>query len=121
LLGSFEKANPATGVLFAMLEEDAMRLLLDLPAVNECDARNCAYNVNRVCHARAITIGSGLHPECDTFLAADTHVQDTTSIALVGACKMSACCYNDDLECRAPSIAVAHHERHADCTTFRAA
>jgi hypothetical protein len=97
-----------------------MRLTLELPAVGRCDARRCAYNVDAICHARAITIGSGVHPACDTFLDTSTHVRNVAISAVVGACKMSTCAYNDDLECRAESIVVAHHKHHADCATFRA-
>jgi hypothetical protein len=98
-----------------------MRLNLDLPAVGECAARHCAYNVDSHCHARAITVGSRIHPACDTFLAADEHVHDVTASAVVGACKMSSCRYNDDLECHAGSIVLTGHDGHADCGTFQPA
>ena len=95
-----------------------MKLTLDIPNVSECEATACAYNVDRQCHARAITVGDGVHAACDTFLASESHVRDSAGPAGVGACKVSACRHNEDLECRASSIRIGIHEQHADCATF---
>ena len=53
-----------------------MHITVELPAVSGCSATECAYNVDRNCHARAITIGDGLHPGCDTYFKTSTHTQD---------------------------------------------
>jgi hypothetical protein len=36
-----------------------MKITLEIPAVQVCDATSCAYNVGQNCHALAITIGEG--------------------------------------------------------------
>jgi hypothetical protein len=112
-VNSFVQARDA-----AETEEKTMKLVIDVPPIGECTVTACAYNRDLSCHAQAITIGSGVHPACDTFLASSEHVQDTSHVAGVGACKVASCRYNEDLECRAERIAVAHHGGHADCATF---
>ena len=87
--------------------------------VAECDVHECAYNAGEHCHARAITIGDGLHPACDTFVRSDARRDDGVPSASVGACKVSACAHNRALTCRASSIHVGHHGDHPDCMTFR--
>ena len=54
----------------------------------------CAYNVDETCHARAITVGDGLHAACDTFFVSDLHTRGTSNNAGVGACKVTDCRYN---------------------------
>jgi hypothetical protein len=39
---------------------------IEMPDVDGCDATECAYNMKGDCHARAITVGDGVHPGCDT-------------------------------------------------------
>jgi hypothetical protein len=95
-----------------------MRLNLELPIVRDCAATQCAYNSEQACHARAITVGDGAHPACDTFLPSGQHTQDTSHTGAVGACKVAACRHNQDLECTADSIHVGNHDGHADCMTF---
>ena len=95
-----------------------MRLTLEMPEVGDCLATECAYNVDTTCHARAITIGSDMHPACDTYLRDDHHVQNVVRMAGVGACKVSGCCHNEDLECTASAIRITHHGDHAECATF---
>lgn len=95
-----------------------MRLVIDVAAVGDCSVTECAYNKDSTCHAQAITIGSGIHPACDTFFMRSDHVHDASHVAGVGACKIAGCRYNQDLECRAESIEVAHHGAHADCVTY---
>ena len=41
---------------------------IEMPEVSRCDASVCAYNSENGCRARAITIGDGAFPGCDTFL-----------------------------------------------------
>jgi len=97
-----------------------MRISIEMPKVDECDAIGCAYNVDRACHARAITIGHGVHPACDTFVTLGKHVSKPTDSAGVGACKVETCRYNDDLECTAASIRVELHGDEGECGTFEA-
>ena len=95
-----------------------MRVTLELPKVDECNATGCAYNVERTCHARAITIGHGIHPSCDTYLALGRHVADRNTSAGVGACKVEVCRHNKDLECTAASIRVEVRGDEGECGTF---
>jgi hypothetical protein len=95
-----------------------MKITLDIPAVQVCDATSCAYNVEHNCHAVAITVGDGIHAACDTFFASDHHARDRSGPAGVGACKVTGCRYNSDLECSAGAIHVNVHANHADCGTY---
>ena len=96
-----------------------MKITLEMPNVQACDVRACAYNVDETCHARAITVGDGVHAACDTFFFSNLHTRSNTAHkAGVGACKVTACRYNSDLECSAEAIRVGIHDSHADCMTF---
>ncbi|MCD2516182.1 DUF1540 domain-containing protein [Massilia sp. G4R7] len=95
------------------------RLALDMPVVGECTVGDCAYNAHHSCQARAITVGAGIHPGCDTFLAATPHSRDAGRHAGVGACKVAACEHNEDYECGAQQIAVGRDGDGACCLTFR--
>lgn len=86
--------------------------------VVECSISQCAYNVNSGCRARAITVGDGVHPGCDTFFKSTIHTSEVNSHAGVGACKVAACVHNDDLECKADSIRVGAHGGEVECLTF---
>jgi Domain of Unknown Function (DUF1540) len=91
---------------------------IEMPLVANCAIANCAYNVASNCHARAITIGDATHPGCDTFLAGSMHIKQAKRIAGIGACKMSGCKFNEDLECIAENIRVAMAASKASCATF---
>ncbi len=93
---------------------------MNMPKVTQCDAIQCAYNVDEICHALAITIGNGSRPKCDTYCPYSMKGGDPSSTAGVGACKVLACGHNQDLECQAPNITVAFEAQEADCMTFRA-
>ena len=95
-------------------------MTIDMPIVTECQIDDCAYNVENRCHARAITIGDGVHPGCDTFLNADNHTKETQRLAGVGACKVSICTFNNDFECIADSINVGQTSNGVQCMTFTA-
>lgn len=92
---------------------------IEMPDVIGCDASNCAYNTGNACRARAITIGDGTFPGCDTFSGwlNDQKVK-ATRVAGVGACKIAGCRYNEDLECEADSIVVATSSAPPACQTF---
>lgn len=95
------------------------RIAIDMPVVGDCTVAECAYNLSNCCHARAITVGDGVHPGCDTFLQAAAHVRDSGRHAGVGACKVSECQHNDDYECTAEQIAVGHAAVGACCLTYQ--
>jgi hypothetical protein len=93
-------------------------MTIDMPPVSACSVTECAYNVKHNCHAKAITIGDGVHPGCDTFLGATTHTRDAARTAGIGACKVSACRHNDDYECMADKISVGRVGDEINCLTF---
>lgn len=94
-----------------------MKILeMEMPLVGNCKAENCAYNRNQLCHARAITVGDGINPRCDTFLISGQHTQASQS-AGVGACKIASCKHNEDWECQADTIQIQQGEC-VSCMTF---
>jgi hypothetical protein len=95
-----------------------MKITFDIPNVQGCEVTSCAYNAKQSCHARAITIGEGIHAACDTFFVSDRHARTNSTTAGVGACKVTGCRYNSDFECSAETIRVGLHDTHADCLTF---
>jgi hypothetical protein len=95
-----------------------MKITIDTAEVGECAAANCVYNLDGACKARAITIGDGVHPMCDTFLETGSHCSPSAGHAGVGACKVTACRHNGDFECHAERIRLEVHDAHADCVTF---
>jgi hypothetical protein len=87
--------------------------------VEKCEISQCAYNSDNQCHAMAITIGGDAsHPQCDTFCSATEKGGEKTKIARVGACKVSACTFNKNLECNSPDIMVGYNRGEIDCLTF---
>lgn len=95
-----------------------MNINIKIPEVSDCDVTRCAYNVNKSCHARAITIGDNTNPLCDTFFDSQSHAHNTKMMAGVGACKVSSCKHNDDLECQADHIRVGTQHGLVKCMTF---
>ncbi len=95
-----------------------MKMTIEMSTISACEATACAYNVQHECHARAITIGEGVHPSCDTYVEAGHHVEAHADPAGVGACKVEVCRFNHDLECAAATIRIDRHSLHADCVTF---
>jgi hypothetical protein len=95
-----------------------MKMTIDMPFVDSCTVNECGYNQDDKCHARAITIGDGIHPGCDTsFLGAPEHTSEH-NLAGVGACKVSDCTFNTDLECSVDSITVSMQDNSIQCMTF---
>ncbi|MFS1524208.1 DUF1540 domain-containing protein [Microbulbifer sp. 2304DJ12-6] len=94
-----------------------MIIATDMPEVSKCAVTQCAYNANDGCHARAITIGNGADPDCDTFLANAKHTSSART-AGVGACKMEGCKFNDDFECSADSIQVGRNGSANNCLSY---
>lgn len=93
-------------------------ICIEMPSVSRCLAIQCAYNIDEDCHARAITVGDGVHAGCDTFYAGSEHTSAVHRTAGVGACKCSQCQYNEDLECVAESITVAPRGKDVNCVTY---
>lgn len=93
-------------------------IAIEMPQVSECSVTECAYNVESGCRARAITVGDGVNPGCDTFFSASHHANDGRRTAGVGACKVSICQYNQDFECGADTIRVSIGSAEAKCMTF---
>jgi hypothetical protein len=92
---------------------------IEMPPVNQCDVKTCGYNVEACCHAKAITIGDGDNPGCDTFFNTGKHCKDGERIAGVGACKVSGCQFNNDFECSAESIEVGFVGNKINCRTYK--
>lgn len=94
-----------------------MKMTIEMPKVMECEAEECVYNREGDCHARAITVGDGDTPACDTYMGADRHANRREE-AGVGACKVTGCRHNSDFECIADSILVGRMSNQAQCQTF---
>jgi hypothetical protein len=87
--------------------------------VQRCRVTQCCYNKDETCHTLAITVGGNSeHPACDTFCDYPTKGGKESTIAGVGACKVSSCTYNQSLECTAPGITVGPGQDAADCLTY---
>ncbi len=95
------------------------KVTLEMSAVQGCAVSGCAYNREQKCHAKAITIGDGQTPGCDTSFSNGSHVREKIRIAGVGACKVSTCRFNDDYECSAGKITVGLSQgNRALCMTY---
>jgi len=97
-----------------------MEITLEMPMIESCNVSECTYNLNSACHAKAITIGDGKTPGCDTYMHASKHVRNASLCAGVGACKVSGCQHNSDFECSAERIEVASCGGGVFCTTYEA-
>lgn len=93
-------------------------ITIETPLVLECSVTECTYNLNNNCHARAITIGDGVHPSCDTFFGSRHHTKAAMRTAGIGACKIEACQFNDDFECMTENIRVGRSKDEISCLTF---
>ncbi len=94
-----------------------MKMNIEMPGIQVCSMTECTYNHDHSCHARAITIGDGSHPGCDTFFNGGSHCK-SKNMAGVGACKVSACAHNTDFECQAGEVSIGKEGSGACCTTF---
>jgi hypothetical protein len=96
--------------------------MMNMPKVNKCDVPQCCYNKDKMCHALAITVGDGTIPRCDTYTTGcKSKAGDSSATAGVGACKVSLCRHNKNLECQASGIMVGRGKDPADCMTFESA
>ncbi|MGD8862025.1 MAG: DUF1540 domain-containing protein [Myxococcales bacterium] len=89
----------------------------EMPDVGACNVSACAYNGGGECHAKAITIGDGVHPGCDTFFISEREKPDAALRAGVGACKVTGCHHNHKLECTADSVHVTYRNGGPNCAT----
>jgi hypothetical protein len=94
------------------------KLTIEMPIVSQCGASRCAYNQDKNCRAKAITVGDELRPGCDTYFASQGHIQEKTRTAGVGACKISSCRFNNDFECTAENISVDVSGTDVRCMTY---
>lgn len=94
------------------------KMTVEMVPVRKCSVEACGYNVGKSCHAKAITVGDTVNPECDTYFVSPAHSRETRRVAGVGACKVSACRYNDDYECTAQSIEVGVAKDQVKCLTY---
>lgn len=95
-----------------------MEITLKMSVVTRCDVSDCAYNLEQTCNARAITIGDGVLPGCDTFFSNSTHTHEVNQMTGVGACKVTSCMHNLEFECGAESIIVGHSKAGIRCLTY---
>ena len=94
--------------------------MIIMPSIKTCLAHECGYNTKDGCRAKAITVGDGSNPGCDTFFSIpdkSAHAKSEGRTAGVGACKVNGCKFNDDYECMADEIIVGG-SRDACCDTY---
>ena len=94
-----------------------MKQIVEMPEVIQCQAKRCSYNIDSMCHARAITVGNMQKHACDTMCTMEEHTH-RMGYAGVGACRSTDCIYNEDLECQAEGISVGVSGGHAFCGTY---
>jgi hypothetical protein len=51
------------------------QMTVEMPIVKKCDVKSCGFNQNNNCHAKAITVGDSIHPDCDTFMDSERHTR----------------------------------------------
>jgi hypothetical protein len=95
-----------------------MKMTVSMPVVYGCKVSECAYNLDEKCNARAITIGDGVHPGCDTFFLNSTHTHEHNDVTGVGACKVMSCAHNQNFECIAEGISVGHKKSGICCLSY---
>jgi hypothetical protein len=91
---------------------------MEMAMVKKCEATECSYNADNVCHAFAITIGDEANPMCDTLCQSSMKGGDSEVTAGVGACKVASCMHNSSLECRCEEIEVGYQGTEVDCLCF---
>jgi len=96
-----------------------MRMIVDMTAVASCSVEGCAFNQERKCHAKAITIGNTTNPACDTFHPSSRHINNIRRVAGVGACKTTDCVNNEDFECKDREIHVRISGGHNVCMSYQ--
>ncbi len=94
---------------------------MEAAKVTNCKVSECAYNINNICHAMAITIGDGRCPRCHTFcrFIMNSKAGNTGVDASVGACRISSCIHNTGLACQAPEVLIDYKEQQPECLVFQ--
>jgi hypothetical protein len=87
--------------------------------VKQCSVTECYYNQERLCTARAITVGSE-KALCETWMNAEKQHSPKQNSALVGACHIGDCQYNQSFYCHATEdISVDKIDNKAQCSTYK--
>lgn len=95
-----------------------MEKTIRIADVAECTIPECIYNRGSRCYARAMTVGHGEGPECQTFYSGNHHAAKREQTAGVGACKVSECRHNDGYQCEAERVYVGYNNNEIACLTF---
>lgn len=90
---------------------------MEMTKIVNCNANNCVYNKDNMCHTMAVNIGDDT-PVCDTFMATNTKAGYDDIQGGVGSCKVSHCKFNSSLECTANNISMVSMSNHVDCATY---
>ena len=88
--------------------------------IKNCGLSDCGYNISGHCHALSITVGGPGDHQCDTFFKHEGKGGNPSAVGMVGACKVTSCSHNADLECSADNITVGRFGTEVDCMTFKA-
>lgn len=91
---------------------------IEMAEVAECTIPECVYNRGSRCSARAITVGNGEHPECQTFYSGNHHAPKGGEHAGVGACTVAECRHNDGYNCDADRVYVGYQDNEVACLSF---
>jgi len=93
---------------------------MKMAKVKRCEAGECSYNADNLCHTPAITVGDdAVHPMCDTFCMSSIKGGNGKIVAGIGACKVSECMFNEALECQSSEVRIGHQGNEVDCLTFK--
>lgn len=92
------------------------KVTLEMPVIERCSVSKCVFNQDESCNARAITVGDGHSPLCDTYFTASRHAKRNPASG-VGACKVVDCRFNQDYECLADNIIVGPLNELPKCRT----
>ncbi len=89
----------------------------EMSKVTSCNVKDCSYNNDVLCGARAINVG-GSGAICNAFVHMNVKCAGEEIESGVGACKMNDCRYNDCLICSAPGVDIGMNGSQAMCNTF---
>jgi len=92
---------------------------MEMSEVTKCFVEDCAYNTDNCCHTIAITVGDGSNPQCDTFCQSSIPGGKAGCVAGIGACKVSVCKFNANLECTASGVSIGYKDNEPDCLSFQ--
>lgn len=95
---------------------------MNMTPVSNCGATSCSFNQDSQCHAIAITIAiaEASKAECNTYADLSLKGGSREIIAGVGACKVTSCRNNKNLECSAPAIQIDRKDGKVLCLTYQA-